>query len=157
MANPTLIGDSTRSSWRGLLVCVAIISLGAFIVVFSIRAYKSVFRSYETFSSVWLTHDMLVAHMYHTNGDWPSDWDDLDPYFKSINQGYGLPDLAWVRDRVDIDFNFDPTSLDSSIATQDNTIRAMRMADGSENGEIRNANERIRLFAINRQSQLSTP
>jgi hypothetical protein len=122
MANPNLNSDSTRSSWRPFVVCVAIVSLGAFIAVFSIREYKSVFRSFETFSAVWLTHDMLVAHMNHTNGDWPSDWDDLEPYFKSINPGYGLPDLAWVRDRVHIDFNFDPTALDSSTATQDNTI-----------------------------------
>ena len=157
MTHPNLNRGATRSSWRRPLVCVTIVILVAVIAVFSIRAYNSVFRSFEIFSAVWITHDLLVAHMNHTNGNWPSDWDDLDPYFTSINRGYGLPNLAWVRDRVHIDFDFDPTSLDSSIATKGNAVWAIHMADGSENGEIRNANERIRSFAINRQSPSSTP
>lgn len=148
---------AARSLLRRALVYVATLSLCSFIAVLSVLAYKSVSRSSETFSAVWLTHDMLVAYMSHTNGNWPSDWDDLDPYFNSSNQGYGLPDLKWVRNRVDINFNFETTSLNSSIAVQDNALSAMRMSDGSENGELRNANERIRLFAIKLRSQSSTP
>ena len=153
MANPGSKDDGRRSPLRSIGFCVAAVAIFATLTGISVRVYNSAFRSFETFSAVWLTHDMLVAHMSETNGKWPTGWKDLEPEFASVNSGgYGVPSLAWVQDRVTIDFDFDPSSLDSPSSKQHNVVRVMNMADATDNAEIRNANERIRSFLLNRRS-----
>jgi len=150
--------DTRRFSIRKPLVFVGVIALLLTAARLSILAYRFSFRSFDTFSAVWLTHDMLIAHMNETDGKWPVDWNDLDSHFALINsQGYGVPNITWVRDQIDINFIFDPSTLDLSTAAQHNAVWAMRMADGTDNGEIRSANERIRSFVINRRSPSSPP
>lgn len=153
MANTGSKNSTRRSPLRGIIHCVGAIAILSVLTGVCVRAYKSVFRSSETFSAIWLTHDMLVAHISQTNGKWPTDWKDLASNFSSINtRGYGVPNLDWVRGRVSIDFGFDPSSVDSSDNTQHRAVRVMKMADGSDNEEMRNANERIRSFIINHRS-----
>lgn len=143
----------TRMARSSFPVAVVVVCLGMCITVFSIFVRNHLRASFETMSAIWLTHDMLVAHVNQNNGDWPASWSDLDPYFTAINpRGYGLPDLAWVRDRVDIDFDFDPEALASSIAAQDRFASPIRTVDGTVNGEICNANERIRALVSSRRS-----
>ncbi len=153
MANPRSKNDETRYPLRRIVICVGVVAIFSALTGISVRAYKSVFRSFEIFSAVWLTHDMVMAHRSQTNGRWPKGWKDLEPEFGSINSGgYGVPSLDWVQDRVTIDFDYDPSSLDSPGSEQHNAVRVLKMADGTDNAEIRNANERIRSFLLKRHS-----
>ncbi|XZE43282.1 hypothetical protein SH467x_002837 [Pirellulaceae bacterium SH467] len=144
---------TSRSQLRGIVYCIGGVVMLVALTGISVRAYKTVFKSHETFSAIWITHDMLVAHMRQTNGKWPADWKDLASDFSSINGSeYGVPNLDWVRGHVSIDFGFDPSSLDVSNTAQPSGLRVIKMTDGSDNEEIRNANERIQSFLLDHRS-----
>ena len=93
---------------------------------------------------------MLTIHMSKSDGEWPQDWDDLQSAFSISNQGYGAPNLAWVSDRVRIDFAFDPIVFASSIKRHDRPLRVLTRPDGEDNGDTQSANERLRSFILAR-------
>lgn len=153
MANHGTTVNTRRFSLRTLLALVAAIALFMAAARFSIHTYNSIFGAFDKFTAVWLTHDMLIAHVNRTNGDWPMDWEDLQLEFASINsQAYGVPDLNWVRGHIVVNFDFDPSAIGPSTAETDNKLQVMKMADGTENGEIQSANRRIRSFVVSRRS-----
>lgn len=145
--------NTKRLSLRTLLALVTVIALIAAVVGFSIHTYRSAFEVFEKFNSIWLTHDMLIAHLHRTDGAWPTEWKDLEPEFSWVNSSYGAPDLDWVRERIVIDFDFDPSTLDPSTAENDNQLQVMSMADGTDNGEIQSANQRLRSSLLSRRSR----
>lgn len=137
--------DSTRFSLRRSLVGIAVIALVITAARFSVRAYHSLFEPHADFSAIWLTHDMLLSYLTQTDGEWPENWDDLQPIFDSpVSQPYGLPDLHSARERVSIDFDFEPELLTTSPAHSDRPVQFILMEDGSQNRETRAANQRIR-------------
>jgi len=142
---------STRLARRGLLLLVVIVALvlagGMWL---AIHTYTSCFDALEMFSATWQTHDMLHLYMYNHNGEWPENWDDLRPYFAMTNGGYGAPDLAWVRERVGVEFGFDPIAFASSAKHHDGQLRMLYLADGGDNGEVQDANDRLRAFILSR-------
>lgn len=146
-----------RFSLRHLLIGVTVLVLFFVAAKYSIQTHNSLFKPLEEASAIWLAHDMLALYMAQGSGEWPESWDDLQPMFRSVNsRAYGVPDVDWLRERVTIDFDFDPKVLASSEA-QDRPLHVLRMSDGRDHGEIRIANERLKssIIAVVAQERLS--
>jgi len=86
---------------------------------------------------------MLVHYLNNNDGAWPTGWDDLRESFEFTNQGYGAPNLDWLKQRVAINFSFDPARLVSATTTRDKPLRVFALPDGSSNTDLDRANERI--------------
>lgn len=149
MANAQQSDKAFRFSIRSALIGFGFIAILLAAGRYTIRTYNSAIQSLESFSVIWLTHDMLVIHMVRNGGQWPSDWGALNPVFTAANGGYGAPDLAWVKERITIDFEVDPTTLSATKHSRDHQLHAIRMADGTENGETRAANARLKSAILN--------
>jgi hypothetical protein len=153
MVNSKQGDKAIRFSIRRLLVVIVFVAALLAVVRFSIHAYKSAFKGLEDFNAIWLAHDMLTTYVSRTNGEWPDNWDDLQPIFDSpMSQPYGAPDLDWVRDRIAIDFDIDPNAFVASNNPEDRSVDAIRMADGTQNGETRDANARIKSVILKYKS-----
>lgn len=131
-------------SLRELFVFVSIVVLITAIAVSGFRVYNGFLEGVDAFYTVTLTHDMMRDYISENDGQWPSDWEDLKPHFATYAGIYGDPDFAKLRDRIEINFAFDPLTVDSSKAARDGDIWILRMADGTDFGELKNANESIR-------------
>ena len=55
-----------------------------------------------------------------------------------------LPDLDWVRDRITVEFDIDTNALVTADQSSDRPLIAILMTDGTQNGETRAANARIK-------------
>jgi hypothetical protein len=57
------------------------------------------------------TGDLIINYMSANHGQWPTDWEDLGRYVPKDAGAW----FAEVRKNVDIDFDWDPKSVDISI------------------------------------------
>lgn len=57
------------------------------------------------------TGELIVDYMRANNGRWPTRWDDIGQYVAADRHEW----FAEVRKHVDIDFDFDPASVDTTI------------------------------------------
>ncbi len=144
--------DSIRVLLRQLLLFVVLVALFSAGVRFAVVTYNRAVDGYEAFGAIWQTHDMLTIYMRENNGEWPQNWDDLQPSFSITNQGYGAPDLAWVSDRVSVDFGFEPIEFASSTKHHDGPLRVLQLPDGKDNGETQSANQRLKSSILTRAS-----
>ncbi len=124
-----------------LVLFVAVVSAG---VGFAVAVSRRLFEAHERFSIVWQTHDMLTRCIMDRGGELPRNWDDLEHYFDETNAGYGTPSFDWLRERIEVDFDFDPDSVVSTEQVADNSIRVLRLTGAVENRETREANQRLR-------------
>ena len=83
---------------------------GAFLFLRMIE--KTVMDAYR----VWGTGDMLVAYMEANDGQWPEDWDDVRRFMAEHPRQYAaVTGFNDVYVHMDIDFTFDPASVDTTI------------------------------------------
>lgn len=57
------------------------------------------------------TGDLIVNYMSANDGRWPTDWEDLGRYVPKDQEAW----FAEVQKNVDVDFDWDPKSTDTSI------------------------------------------
>lgn len=134
-----------RNSTRDLILLILFVALIAAVVGFSAIGRQRVFEYHERFAVTWQTHDMLAKYVTDHNGQWPRNWDDLQESFESTNLGYGAPSLDWLRDRIEIDFDFDSDSFASTDQASDDSFQVLRLPDAVEDRETREANRRLRI------------
>jgi hypothetical protein len=64
---------------------------------------------------VWGTGDMLVEYMEANDGQWPQNWDDIRQFMADHPRRYaGVAGFEDVHGHMDIDFTFDPWSVETS-------------------------------------------
>ncbi len=102
---------------------------------FIYSAHHSIVRGLATFDAVWSSEAALASHLFENEGKWPKDWDDLQSAFTQNN--IDLEHIGRIQQIVDIDFQFD-----TKCTIED--FSAISMRDGTSNGELETANERIR-------------
>ena len=134
-----------RNSARDLILLVLFVALISAFVGFSTLGRRRAFEYHERFAVTWQTHDMLAKYITEHNGQWPRSWDDLQESFVSTNYGYGAPSLDWLRDRIEVDFDFDPDSVASTEQANDNAFQVLRLPNAVEDRETREANRRLRI------------
>jgi hypothetical protein len=131
-----------------LIVIATTIIVG---VLLAPREYRRFVTGYESFGATWQAHDMLLDYMTTNSDNWPTKWSDLEESFTRTNAGYGAPNLDWIARRILIDFSFNPSStIDIAVMDQPSVIR---LADGTLNGEVQNANQRIKEFVRLRRNR----
>lgn len=152
MACPLLPDKSMRSSLRQLLPFLFVVALVSAGVGVPVVIYRRVFEAHDAFGAVWQAHDMLTNYMHTNNGEWPQNWDDLQQSFSETNAGYGVPNLEWVRARVSVDFGFNPNAFASSTQNVDGHFHVLHLADGTDNRETQDANQRLKSTVLSRDS-----
>lgn len=152
MASSLLPDKSMRSSLRQMLLFLFVVALVSVGVGVPVVISRRVFEAHDTFSAVWQAHDMLTNYMHTNKGEWPQNWDDLQQSFSVTNSGYGVPDLEWVRARVSVDFGFNPKAFASSTQQHDGHFHILHLADGTENRETQEANQRLKSTVLSRDS-----
>jgi hypothetical protein len=145
-----MVCTPSQFSLRCLLLTVGAVSVFIAGTRFVYVEYHRAVAGHEAFHAVWQTHDMLIHHMSQNEGKWPSDWAELESSFACTNPGYGAPDTAWLRDRVLVDFTFDPTALAQRADFRQQLPGVLFLADGSSNAETQAANQRITRFVQSR-------
>ena len=113
----------------GTLVVVAVLSVGVFATV----TYNSIMQGVGEFYAIWGCHDAISVHIADNDGEWPNSWDDLTPSFEQCNRS--SKEVAEYRKLVVINFRPNATIGGS---------RLISLLDGTKNGEIENANTRLR-------------
>lgn len=134
-----------RNSTRDLILLGLFFVMIAAVVGFSALGRRRAFEYHERIAVIWQTHDMLAKYMTEHDGQWPRSWDDLQETFVLTNYGYGAPSLDWLRDRIEVDFNFDPDSVTSPELANDSAFQVLRLPDAVEDRETREANRRLRI------------
>ena len=89
------------------------------------------FRHMDEFSVLWETHDLVNSHVL-SHGQLPNSWSDLSEYFDEVNRGYGSPDIEYLQERIDINFDND-----------DDLTWVVRVRSGSLKLEEQAANGRL--------------
>ena len=112
------------------------------------RAYLRSFERLESFNALWQVHDMITSFAI-ANDRWPRCWNEMEGKFEEVNRGgYGVPDIVWLRDRIEVNFDVD---LQNGPFTEDAWfVRARRH---NLVGEEDAANQRLRRMA-NRMSDI---
>ncbi|MCA9260823.1 MAG: hypothetical protein KDA61_16530 [Planctomycetales bacterium] len=91
--------------------------------------------------------DMVVHYILDNNDGPPRDWYDLEGVFEDSNESYGVPDIAYLQNRVEIDFaNLEALRSGSPEpgAAVVLRLRSGRETEGSSLGqELADANRRI--------------
>ena len=62
--------------------------------------------------------DMVIVHFARTHGEWPTSWEDLADDFEPADSGYQTENLEALQEFVDIDFDFDVTTLEADTAPE---------------------------------------
>jgi hypothetical protein len=80
--------------------------------------------------AVWWVADMVVVHMEDNDGAWPNDWDELHRAYRiCVERTSARPwSFEELRDRVEVDFDVDPTRLPIDGVPQ----RVIWLRDGSD-------------------------
>ena len=96
---------------------------------------NSISRSFEMFDAIWSTHDASTTYYIENGKTWPEKWDDLYPIL--TQRDFDSDHIARIQAIIDFGFEFDPSGNLTGF-------EALSMRDGTENGELRMANQRIR-------------
>tara|TARA_A100001391_G_scaffold186097_1_gene155065 strand:+ start:340 stop:813 length:474 start_codon:yes stop_codon:yes gene_type:complete len=102
---------------RRLLLCTAVaIALGVIAIVGA--AIASLNRLDDAYAQ-WGAADMLVDYMSDHDGDWPSQWTDLKPYFDAGGGRVSGWDFNRFTEHVWIDFTANADDLRAASASSD--------------------------------------
>lgn len=97
---------ASRHRIIAILVCILLGAGGWFGYALWRYVYVTVPNAY----AVWNVADLLADYMDMHDGAWPHSWDDLRKNDKDLN-GLNETKLANLQDRVEVDWNADPSIL----------------------------------------------
>ena len=90
---------------RSLIVAALVVSA---VLVF---AGVNIFNHIDDAYAQWGAADMVIDYMNDNDGDWPSNWDSLAPYFARNNGRVGGWSYSKFQSHVFIDFTADTETL----------------------------------------------
>jgi hypothetical protein len=128
--DPIIHKSRFRFSLKTMLLVFTLLTVivgGAFSFLRMIE--QTVMDSYR----VWGTGDMLVEYMKQNNGQWPKEWSDVQEFMANNSfQHAGMSSFAEVRRHIEIDFSFDPASVDTTIDFDESepSFRAVWLRNG---------------------------
>lgn len=111
----------------------------ALVIWLTLSVCNSICRGFERFDAIWSTHDASTTYYIENGKTWPEKWDDLYPIL--TQRDFDSDRIARIQDIVDFNFQVDP----SDNLTE---FEAISMRDGTRNGELHIANQRIRDILI---------
>ena len=124
-------GPPFRFSLRALFIAFTVMTIVIGVPFVFIRgALRTVDEAYLA----WGTANMLVAYMNANGGQWPKGWDDVRTYMANHPATYHrVADFKDVREHIEIDFSFDPTTVDTMIEFDEDApaFRAVWLRNGS--------------------------
>ncbi len=156
--NPIVREPRFRFSLKTMFLAFTVLTVivgGAFIFLRQVE--QAVMNAYR----VWGTGDMLVEYMKQNNDEWPTGWNDVKEFMAENSfQHAGMSSFEEVRSNIEIDFSFDPASVDTSIDFDESqpAFRAVWLRNGkTTHYEGTGPNEIIFRYLRNRASDSRLP
>jgi hypothetical protein len=123
-----------RFSTRTLLIATTFIAAITGTATYGLRTIdRIVGDAYR----VWGTGDLVVDFMNTNNQQWPQSWSELESHYDNSNGNFpGILDFSDVQDHMQIDFSFDPTTVDLSNDDLDPPFRAIWLRNGTNTAYV---------------------
>jgi hypothetical protein len=85
--------------------------------------------------ALWYSGDLIVAYVREHRGGWPTNWDDLRPYWPDVRDTSGRLDMAFARiqELVEIDWQRLPDEFNKAKENDEPRMpRLIRRRDGKQ-------------------------
>jgi hypothetical protein len=89
----------------------AIVAIVIFVPMFIAYAGVNIALGFDDAYAQWGAAEMVIDYMRDHDGNWPSDWDSLKPYFYKDNGNVSGWSYAEFQSHIDIDFDADADRL----------------------------------------------
>lgn len=123
-----------RFSIRTLLIVTAVLAAIIGVATYGLRTID---RIVSDAYRVWGTGDLVVDFMNANNQRWPQTWAELEAHYDQSNGRFsGIREFSDVQNHMQIDFSFDPATVDLSNDELDPPFRAIWLRDGTNTAYV---------------------
>jgi|GEM_PF-2827361 hypothetical protein len=134
-----------------LIAGILLIAFVAYLALLQVANYVTE-RSTEHYRSMGAA-EILTSYMEHKKGKWPTKWEDLAE-FMGEREYTGIGNYADLQKYVEIDFDFEPASVDLTKEEYDHpSFDCVRMRSGRKIEGGWNANKMVLEYLVRKSKE----